>query len=161
MNESFYILFLPCIIPAVVFASICDVLTFWHFMCTGRVIFFIRFGAETANGPKKTLDDFHLYANNFTDGTIVFNVYDMLFQIIYGPFLILVVLLSVLVDIFTCNTLRVTARLAPEMQTPIYFVRWGIQQLCCRQVTWYSDQVWKECCKIILKDVIFSVAQTL
>jgi len=130
-------------------------------MCAGRAIYFIRFGAETDNGPKKTLDDFHHYANSFTDGTILFNVYDTLFQIIYGPILILVLLFSLLVDIFTCYTVGVTARLAPEIQTPIYFIRWGIQQLCGRQVMWYSDQAWKECCKIVLKDLMFSVAETL
>ena len=162
LSVYFYLRLVTCFIPAVIICPICDFLTCWRFMLTSRATYFIQYGIQSADsGPKKTLQDFQHNANIFTDGTIVFNLYDLLFQIIYGPILILSFLMALLLDIFTCNSVRVTARVVPELRNPVFFMRWGIEQICCRKVTWWTDAAWKECCTIVFKNVLFSVAQTL
>jgi len=162
LGVYFYLRLVTCFIPAVVICPICDFLTFWRLMLTSRATYFIHYGVQSADsGPKKTLQDFQQNANSFSDGTIVFNLYDSLFQIMYGPILILIFLLALLLDIFTCNSVRVTTKVVPELRNPVFLMRWGIEQICGRKVTWWTDAVWKECCTIVFRNVLFSVAQTL
>ena len=114
-------------------------MTFWRYVYTTRILYYIRYGPEPDSVPKRSLDDFRHNSNKATDGTIVFNLYDVFFQIISIPFVLLVVVLSLLLDILTVNAARITARTILLLPASIMYLRRGIEDLCCHEVTWYVN----------------------
>jgi hypothetical protein len=88
-------------VPALVVAPMLDWITFWRYLLTARAVQFVWQGnAETPPAPTAAAEVEPVHSK-FVNGFFVFNLYDALFQLIYGPFLVLVICACILADILT------------------------------------------------------------
>ena len=132
--------FVLLIVPVVLGGPVVDLVTCWRYMVTASGLQYIWLGKVIA-----TPEQLRHSPNNYTDGTTCFNGCDCVFQLFYGLPVSLVLLLCVVLDVATCNTLKATSRLVPRLVRPIVGLRALIAGMAQRRVVWAMDAFWDGC----------------
>ena len=127
-------------IPVIVFCPLMDFFTCWRFLITAKGVKFINDGNVNASNSELRASGY-----NLTDGTTVFNAIDILIQIIYVPICFPFVLVTVLVDVFSCNQAKATSSMVPCLSIVIKSERECLQAITGAKINWVIDSLWKDC----------------
>ena len=138
---AFLIRFVILILPVMLAGPFIDFITCWRYMITASGLQYIWLGRIIS-----TASELRYSPHNVTDGSFCFDLCDFVFQCIYGLPLGLILAVTVVIDVFTCNQVKITSRLVPQLVQPILGVRRGLSALANRPIVWGMDSFWKDCC---------------
>ena len=138
---SFLARCLVCGIPAVLVGPLLDLLTFWHFNLSARATKYVWVGDWSG-----TRDELNVGGYLWTDGSMIFNMLDILLQLVYIPIVLPMAICTVLIDVFTCNQAKATSTLVPILILPVTSLRgFMVSTSGNHNLSFIVDELWHEC----------------